>query len=369
MKRYIVLIIFFMFFQNIVSVLAQANHEKEDKFKQRGNVMEQTYQIMGKIGNASIPFEQISPQIKRLENLTKENIPLYLEIMEKVTGKLQNRIDDEKAVVAGKEIIDRAAFVTLEKSAESNATEQYEAWFHQLRMLLTFQYRPHQTEVLVDCDPMLRKKYAGRLLDIYQLFTTKIEDAYDPYSSDNLLPIDGFVPPASYRFPSGSGQDMSNVEDKATREAYKKYKEDETARLNKRDVQMKAREVRDHYAKPIQEYLVDAYSLFPYRTEELEQMLTEQKIAHGMTKAILDAVRKAEKANPDQGFRIWLSKDKLFKTEAKFISTNKDDVTIENKDGRRSTIELSALRKEDQDYVKRQLDSETKTSKDETNKD
>jgi hypothetical protein len=67
--------------------------------------------------------------------------------------------------------------------------------------------------------------------------------------------------------------------------------------------------------------------------------------------------------------REWQSTDKLFKTNAKFISLDNGDVTLERANGQCTTIEYSVLRKEDQDYVKEQLNPETKTPKNETMKD
>jgi hypothetical protein len=60
-------------------------------------------------------------------------------------------------------------------------------------------------------------------------------------------------------------------------------------------------------------------------------------------------------------FRNWQSADNLFEARAKFISLDKkNDVTLEKENGKQTTIEFSALRKEDQDYVK-QLEPEKKT--------
>jgi transposase len=49
--------------------------------------------------------------------------------------------------------------------------------------------------------------------------------------------------------------------------------------------------------------------------------------------------------------------------------SDKKEVKIEKEDGKQFTIEIAYLRKEDQDYVKRQLDSKTKTPEDEKAKD
>jgi hypothetical protein len=317
-------------------------------------ILEQAYKVHKQINDKSVPFEQIVPKIKQLEGLTRDNLSLYLEIMEELTGVLQNRVDDEKATAVGKEIIANAAFFPLNESF--NIAERNESFYRQLRMLLTFQYRLHKTDVLIDCDPTLRQKNADRTLKLYHVIVAQIEDDYDPDSSENaFITGQNFVPPPSYHGGILSGMDYSNVEDKATREAYKKYKEEEAAKLNKRTVQMKAREVRDHSTKFVQRYLVDAYSLFPYHTDELEQMLKEKKVDSKVSQEILDAVRKAEKEYPDDGFRIWLSQDKLFKTEAKLISADNKEVVIEKRDAKQVTIEIAELRQEDQDYIKRQL--------------
>jgi hypothetical protein len=345
-------------------IAAQVDSEREEKIKQRGNILKQDYLIYKLINDESVSIERILAEVKKMEDITKDNDLLYLEFMKIVVGQLQNRSDNEIVTVKAKEIIANAVFMTL-KNENFSFVEQSDVLFNQFCIALTFQFRLHKTATLTDCDPESRQKNASRLLELYQLQISQIDENYNPKASENFFIMNGFIPPASYKGPYDSGQDMSNVDDKATREAYKKYKEDETAKLNKRFVQRKAREVRDHYAKNVQENLVDAYSLFPYRTAELERMLTEKKVDLEMSRAILDAVRKVEKENPDKGFRIWLSNDKMFKTEAKLISSNKDSVTIENKNGKQSTIELSALRKEDQDFVKRQLEPEKKTIDDE----
>jgi hypothetical protein len=68
---------------------------------------------------------------------------------------------------------------------------------------------------------------------------------------------------------------------------------------------------------------------------------------------------------PYKGFRNWESTDKLFKVTARFISLEKGEVNLEKADGKKTSIELSVLRKEDQDHVKKQLEPEKKTVDDE----
>jgi hypothetical protein len=52
-------------------------------------------------------------------------------------------------------------------------------------------------------------------------------------------------------------------------------------------------------------------------------------------------------------FRNWKTTDGLFETRAKFIAIDlKNDVILEKENGKQTSIELSALQKNDQDYVK-----------------
>jgi hypothetical protein len=64
-------------------------------------------------------------------------------------------------------------------------------------------------------------------------------------------------------------------------------------------------------------------------------------------------------------FRNWSSKDGKFKTPAKFLSATENEVKLEKLNGDIIIVDLSKLSQEDHDYVKRQLESETKTKKNE----
>ncbi|MGL4942368.1 MAG: SHD1 domain-containing protein, partial [Thermoguttaceae bacterium] len=105
-------------------------------------------------------------------------------------------------------------------------------------------------------------------------------------------------------------------------------------------------------------YLIDSYSLHPFATAELEALLKEHKVDDALAKEVLDAVKEAEKnAPPPSDYRNWQTKDGLFKASAKYVSSDGKDVTIEKPDGKQTTIELSALRKADQDYVREQIET------------
>jgi hypothetical protein len=62
-------------------------------------------------------------------------------------------------------------------------------------------------------------------------------------------------------------------------------------------------------------------------------------------------------------FRHWSSKDGKFKTPAKFLSATENDVKLEKLNGDIITVDLSKLSQEDRNYVKHQLESETKKTK------
>ncbi len=100
--------------------------------------------------------------------------------------------------------------------------------------------------------------------------------------------------------------------------------------------------------------LVDLYSDKPYHSDELLGMLKECNNAV-LTQSVIDGIPKnILKSSYIPGFREWQSTDGLFQSTAKFVSLEKGEVTLEKSDGKRTSIELSALRKEDQAYVKEQ---------------
>jgi hypothetical protein len=353
MRLYILLFISLVLFNNNVFVSGQISTDNE-KTKRLNVVFQQRDNILDMIINKSIPFEQILPRIKRLENLSDENRFWYLKIMSDITAQLQNRDDDDNVTMAIKEIIDKASFLSLENES-LNSAERNDVLYCQLRMALQSQNWFRKTDDVVDCVPVLRDKKVERLIELYQLLVTQIDENYNPHAIENGFNVDGFRPPATYNGPYVSGMDMSNVDDKATRESYKQYKEEIAAKLDKRYSQNTVKTVRKHCSARVKQYLIDAYSLLPYRTSELEAMLTKYKFYPAMSKEIIDAVRKVEKEHPDDGFRTWLSNDKLFKTEAKFVSSDSKNVTVEKRDGKQTTVELKLLRKFDQEYVERQL--------------
>jgi hypothetical protein len=129
------------------------------------------------------------------------------------------------------------------------------------------------------------------------------------------------------------------------------------------DLQRRAKTVRKLKRNIVKKYIIEIYSLHPFATAELETLLKAHKIDEAFSKEILDVIHKEETEHPDDGFRIWRSKDKLFEADAKFVSANDKELTIEKRDGKRTTIELKLLRKTDVVYVSDQLAPKPETPK------
>jgi hypothetical protein len=120
---------------------------------------------------------------------------------------------------------------------------------------------------------------------------------------------------------------------------------------------------RLHYLMPksleeSREFIIKVYSQIPRDDGELVELLEKYEYPEAEKAKIFKALNI-----PYKGFRVWQTNDGLFKPTAKLISADKKEVKLESEDGKQITIEISALRKEDLDYVKRQLESEPKINK------
>jgi hypothetical protein len=99
--------------------------------------------------------------------------------------------------------------------------------------------------------------------------------------------------------------------------------------------------------KDFTRFALSAYSKSPRADQELIDLLEKYKYPREkMLKLLCDL------EIPYQGFRNWETTDGLFKTTAKFISTQNGEVTIEKGNGKRTTIELKYLRQVDKNFVK-----------------
>jgi hypothetical protein len=117
----------------------------------------------------------------------------------------------------------------------------------------------------------------------------------------------------------------------------------------------------DVVKEDIQEGLISLYTQKPHNSKEINELLKNFTADKEFVRKIIRKVPMYDLEKISElGFREWQSTDKLFKTTAKFIALEKDDVVLEKQDGKRTTIGLNVLRKTDQDYVKTLLESPTK---------
>jgi hypothetical protein len=99
------------------------------------------------------------------------------------------------------------------------------------------------------------------------------------------------------------------------------------------------------------EVAIKNYSLSPHADDELLELLDKYEYPEAEKVKIYKALNI-----PYKGFREWRTNDGLLTLTAKLISADKKEVKLEKEDGKKFTIEIAYLRKEDQDYIKRQLE-------------
>jgi hypothetical protein len=160
--------------------------------------------------------------------------------------------------------------------------------------------------------------------------------------------------------PYPSGIDPKHVKEPELRKDYEERLAKNTQLAYERRVQHTLRQLLEDATKEVEKFICNAYERKPRADQELIDLLEKYKYPE------IEKIELLCKLNiPYKDFRNWESTDKLFKATAKFISLEKGEVNLEKADNKKTSIELSVLRKEDQDYVKRQLESEKKTIDDE----
>jgi hypothetical protein len=156
------------------------------------------------------------------------------------------------------------------------------------------------------------------------------------------------------------GMQADDIKNLKTRENYKKACWENANNNFKKQIQRGTNDLISSIERVFRKYVLKTYSEEPRADQELINLL--EKYEYPMEERIK---LLADLNIPYKGFRNWESTDKLFKAAARFISLDKDEVNLEKADDKKTTIELSVLRKEDQDYVKKQLESKKKTVDDE----
>jgi hypothetical protein len=128
-----------------------------------------------------------------------------------------------------------------------------------------------------------------------------------------------------------------------------------------RRIQTTLRRLYDTSTTRTYNYITFAYLQSPRADDELVELLNKYEYPEAEKAKIFRALNI-----PYKGFREWRTNDGLLTLMAKLISADKKEVKLEKEDGKKFTIEIAYLRKEDQDYIKRQLEPKpvTKTPTD-----
>jgi hypothetical protein len=163
------------------------------------------------------------------------------------------------------------------------------------------------------------------------------------------------VPPIMF-----AGMPVDAIESPNVREEYLKLRAENSRKLQYHYIQTTLNKLYNETQSAFVEFALDNFKRKPSGDDIVINLLTTYEYPETERIKLL-----ADLNIPYKGFRNWESTDKLFKATARFILLEKDEVNLEKADGKKTTIEFSALRKEDQDYVKRQLESEKKTVGDE----
>jgi hypothetical protein len=163
------------------------------------------------------------------------------------------------------------------------------------------------------------------------------------------------VPPIMF-----AGMPVDAIESPKVREEYLKLRAENSRKLQYHYIQTTLSKLYNETQSAFVEFALDAFKRKSSGDDIVINLLTTYEYPETERVKLL-----ADLNIPYKCFRNWESTDKLFKATARFISLDKDEVNLEKADGKKTTIELSVLRKEDQDYVKKQLESEKKTVDDE----
>jgi hypothetical protein len=217
-----------------------------------------------------------------------------------------------------------------------------------------------------DCDDYVKIRSASTkfYLEVLKYINFGIDPTHDydgviylniPYERD-VVATNGM----RYHSTTAGTIDPETIDDPVDRKKYAKQLWDNSVLANERRIQTYLIDRKARIPEFFNRYLIASYSRSPRADDELVELLEKYKYLETEKIKIFKALNI-----PYKGFREWRTNDGLLTLTAKVISINKKEVKIEKEDGKQFTIEIYALRKEDQDYVKKQLESEKKTVDDE----
>ena len=155
--------------------------------------------------------------------------------------------------------------------------------------------------------------------------------------------------------PYPSGIDPKHIKEPDIRKDYEERLDKNTQLFYVRRVQLKLRQLLEDATEEIETFVVNAYMREPRADDELIQAMEKHELPEDIRVKILSKIGIAYRV-----FRDWASTDGLFKEIAKFVSLEEDVVTLEKADGSTTTIEFSALRELDRDYIRLLMECDKK---------
>ena len=224
-----------------------------------------------------------------------------------------------------------------------NSLDVFERQYRLLKNVLFYFSRLENTDA-IKLRPIILAKWLAFRKALYESFDGQHDFAITVYKN---LRVHG---------PYRSGIDPKHIVEPDIRMDYEERLAKNTQLAYERRVQLTIRQLLEDATKEMEEFICNAYERKPRADDELIQTVEKHELPEDVRIKILSKIGIVYK-----GFRRWQSTDGLFQTTAKFITLDKGEVTLEKADGKRTTIELSALRQEDQDYVKSQLETEKQT--------
>ncbi|MDR1384489.1 MAG: hypothetical protein LBJ67_11705 [Planctomycetaceae bacterium] len=214
--------------------------------------------------------------------------------------------------------------------------------------LRSFKKTPHQK------NEKDRFKYANEILGLRQTLVKNIDKNFD-FS----IPVFRNIHAPGYM----SGGDPNVIQNLEERKKYEEALWKNSVNSFQIRIQRSLIDCDSRLTKALTQFFIDNYAQIPRADDELIELLEKYEYPEEEKVKIFEALNI-----PYKGFREWQTNDGLLTLTAKLISADTQEIKIEKEDGKQFTIEISYLRKEDQDYVKKQLESEKKTPEGEKTK-
>jgi Fe-S cluster biosynthesis and repair protein YggX len=211
--------------------------------------------------------------------------------------------------------------------------------------------KPHSENCLLFCQ-ILKKYYDNNDASSTNTFEKELK-------KPSVLTLTVYANESCYH-----GMDSRSIKNQEVQQKYEEELSSESQSVWTFRLQWHVKQSLTDALKKTSKILEEIYSISPIVDDELVELLDKYEYPEEERAKIFKALNI-----PYKGFREWQTNDGLLTLTAKLIFADKKEVKIEKEDGKQFTIEIAYLRKEDQDYVKRQLDSKTKTPKTEKTKD